>query len=290
MISGDWSSDVCSSDLDIDTTAFANLAGFPGMVDFSALITEPTKLSDLYNEVRELVDCQSWIAEDLQITVLRNLPNEPGRAYTPLNDADHILVRSGSADLNEKSRLTRCSIYWDKIVTAKDGETTSYRRQELSINGDCEAAIGYGDEVAKTIYCRWIDPNSMQEEVAQQFITSLAGRIIQRRRDALPTVEVDVDLKEEGIKTGIFITLSTDELLQPSGAPLSLEKWQVVKRDRKESAITLVLQRIGKHRIAYAAAAATPAYTSATDAQKEYGFACGSDGKMSNGDSGYYAY
>lgn len=275
----------------VDSTAFDYWRDWPGgEVNFSAIVSEPTKLDKLYFEIVDLIDCKSWVAEDLKITIRRNIPNEPGRSYHNLTDEANIIHDSASVDLNEKSRITRVLLYWDKTTLGKVDEVMEYSRIDIAVDADAESANEYNEVIEKKFFCRWLRSGYIQEETLARFIKVFIMRQVRRYRDAMPIITLDLEMKDSDIKTGDFAKISTDELLMTDGNPLDKAIFQIIKRDFKGQKINLKVLKFPSRKVALFAPSGTPAYTSATEAQKEYAFFTGADGKMSNQDDGYYFY
>jgi len=115
-------------------------------------------------------------------------------------------------------------------------------------------------------------------------------------RDAQALVSLELDTKDSEIKTGDFVQLNSDELLEPDGTPLSASTFQAVRREKKKSTIALTLQRIvSGTRICFICPNEDletppdpfPGYASASDLEKEYGFITENTGLLPNGDPGY---
>lgn len=273
----------------IDAGSFVYYREWPDRdIDFTAVVSEPKKLSDLFFEVVDLLDAKAWVAENLKITIRRNVQNAPGRSYHAISDEDDITIHSGSVDLNEKSRITRVSIYWDKVATAKDDESTSYRRLDIAVDPDAED--NYDGVIEKKVLCRWIDPISGEEGKIGRFVQNLGLRRITRQRDAQPLITAELPPKDAEVLTGDYVRLSTDELLDEDGSPITRRIFQVVKRDRKEDKFSLTLLQVARRRVCIICPAGFPDYGSATESQKEYGFITDSKGKMSDNTDGYYVW
>ncbi len=129
----------------------------------------------------------------------------------------------------------------------------------------------------------------MQEEPLMQYIKNFAMRQVWRQRDAMPIISFNVELKDSTIKTGDFIRISTDEILQSDGKPINRATFQIIKREPKENTIALKAIWVPQRRLCFIAPNDTPDYISATEAQKEYGFITDSKGEIS-GEQGYYIY
>ena len=137
---------------DVDSTTFDYWRDWPGgEVDFSAIISKPTKLVKLYFEIVDLLDCRSWVGEDLKVTIRRNIPNEPGISYHYLTDEANIAHNSASVDLNAKSRLSRVSLYWDKMAIGKDKEDADYNRIDVGVEAEAESPNDYGETIEEKI-------------------------------------------------------------------------------------------------------------------------------------------
>ncbi|MEW5745287.1 MAG: hypothetical protein AB1805_07625 [Nitrospirota bacterium] len=276
---------------DVDTAAFDYWKAWPDMdVNFSAIISEPTKADKLYFELVDLLDCKSWVAEDLKITIKRNVPNEPGRGYKTITDAANIIHGSASVDLNEKSRITRMLLYWDRTAIGKVADVNSYNRLDIGLDSDAEGDNDYNDIVEKKVFCRWLRSGYETEEIVNNFIKDLLARQVWRQRDAMPILQCSLELKDSDIKTGQFTKVSTDELLQPDGNPIDKVITQVIRREMQDRLVKVKLLQLTPRRLAYIAADDTPDYDSASDAQKEYAFITDDDGVMADRTDGYYTY
>ncbi len=267
----------------VNSAAFDYWRDYPGdEPNVSAIITEPTKLSVLFFELLDLVDCKVWVGEDLKITIARTMPSDLLREYSAITDAHGIIHGSAKFDQNEKSRLTRALIYWEKAAVGKSDEASSYGRLDVAIDADAEGPNDYDEVIEKKLFCRWLHTAGHVEEEQANFARNLMMRQVWRNRDASPIVTVDVDLKDEAIKTGGWVSLSTDEIVDKFGAPLSGHGFQVVKREKKENVVTLSLLKGASGRCLFIAPDSLLGvdWAAATDAQKMYGAICGNDGRM----------
>ena len=163
----------------VDDAAYTALKAFDvSMVDFSALISEPTKLDKLYYEIIDLIDCKSWMGEDLKITIAKNLPNYPGRVYQVFTDDENIIADSDSIDLNAASRKSRVSIYWDKTLTGKVDEASSYARLDVAVDAEGESTNMYNESLEKKVMCRWLRSDYMNEDLVIRHVANLTKRIL----------------------------------------------------------------------------------------------------------------
>lgn len=275
----------------IDAASFTYWKGWPGgEINFSAIVSEPTALDKLYFEILDLIDCKSWVGEDLKITIRRNVPNEPSRSYSTVTDQQNIVRDSCGVDLNDASRISRMSVYWDRTAVGDADEVASYGRLDIAIDADAEGVNEYNEAVEKKIMTRWIQAGLATEETLANYMENITTRRVSQRRDAMPVLALELEQKDSGIKTGAYVKVTTDEIQDKDGNDLSAQPFQVIRREQKGNKISVKLLRQPARRICFIAPAATAAYTSATAAEKEYGFICGADKKMSNGDEGYYPW
>ena len=258
-------------------------------VDLSAIISEPVKAEELYFELVDLMNCKSWVAEDLKITIRRNLPNRPGRNYITLTDTSNIIFNSPKVDLNQDSRVSRVSLYWDRTTIGKNDEPADFARLDLAVDADAECVSEYNEIAEKEIFCRWLFPENDTEENMATFTKNHPSRLVGQLRDPMPIVDLKLELKDSGIKTGDFVKLTTDELQDKNGDDLTLSPFQVVRREKKNNQILIKCLRITpkKYMIIAPAGYSGKDYDSATAAEREYGAISDDNGLMVNGDDGY---
>jgi hypothetical protein len=293
----------------VDIAAIGYWRDWPGgEVNMTAFLDTPTKLADLLLGVNQqststalsadlppdsyglvdLLDCKIWVGEDLKITIARNIANAPGRAYREISDAATVISASASVDMNEKIRVTRSVLYWDKSVSGAVDAPASYARRDIGVNGDAETE--YAASISENVYCRWLKSGIMQDEILDTFISDLLARRLFNRRDAAPIITLSTELKDSEILTGSFLSFLTDELLNPDGTPI-YTRFQVIRRDAKGSKVDLKVQRMPVRRCCFYAPEDALDYATATPAQREYGgFYNDDQGRMPNGDTGFYYY
>lgn len=278
---------------EFDSTEWAKWQAWPKTdVNFSAIIldSDPVKASDAFWEIANILDLHIWQNEAQKITVRRNMGNDPDRTYTDITDRANIISKSGSVDYNEESRKTRVVHYWNKTARGEFDKSESYDKIDSERLESDEGTNGFNDISADEIFNRWISLRFLSAADAIPYIKSTNRHRILNRGFARPLIKVSVELKDEGIKTGDSVLLSTDERLDINGNSIATNHL-VVKRDKQRNKIVLTLKELPKRRICIIAPAGTPGYSSATAAQKEYGFiASGKDGLMPNGDPGYYIW
>ena len=239
----------------MNTTAFADYRDFPGTaVDFSAIIHEPTKASDLFWELVNFTNSVVWQDEEQQISIRKLLANEPGRSYGEINDTEHIVGGSSSADLNDKSRVTRVILYWDRTTLGDEDEVSSYQTIDIAIDADAESANEYNDVIEEKLFCRWLRHGYMQDETIEEYAELLVRRRLMAKRDAQEIVTFKLELKDEGLKTGDSTKLTTDALSEIDGSDLTSQSFMVIKRDPskgKSNELEYKVKRMPKKRICF---------------------------------------
>lgn len=274
---------------DIDTATWSYWRDWPATdLNFSAVITERDRATvhDLFWEIVNILGLYVWQDENQLITIKRSIANEPNRTYTDLNDTANIIYRSGNTDYNEQSRRTRFILHWTKSTLGELNKLDSYSEVDIAVDADAEGESGYGDIKDETILCRWISKSYLQEEAAELYASGIVGRRLIAQTRANPIISVSVELKDEAIKTGDNVTLSTDEVLQVDGSSIS-ESFLVISREKSVGRVNLKLRRMPVKRICFIAPNTHPIYASATAAQREYGFISNAQGEMPNGDGPY---
>jgi len=274
----------------INSDEFDAQRDYPGgEVDFSAIISEPTKADKLFFEIVELLNCKAWVGEDLRITIRRNMPNKPERTYVEISDEENFIDGSVSVDLNQKSRISRVSLYWDRKAVEDEDKPGSYNRLDVVIDADGEGTNGYDEIAEKTIYCRWLRQGYETDEIMAAFAQNTASRLVGANKDPMPLLSFDLEIKDESINTGDYVKVSTAALQEASGEDLEDAPFQVVKRERKGNKVALKCLRLPSKRYCIIAPTAYSAksYATATAAEREYGAICTANKTMSNNDDGY---
>ena len=275
---------------DIDDTAFDTEKAFVDDPDIEAVISDPTSAKDLYFELIDLLNCKSWVSEDLKITIARILPNHPDWTLSTITDDINIIVNSASVDLHQKSLITRCAIFWDPDAAEPSGDQDGYRRLTIAIDADAEGVNEYNTIAEKKILSRWLrhgTAGSTEEEQAG-WIASLAIRNVWQSRDPMPIITLNVEMKDGSILTGNYLTLSTDEIQDADGNDLDGVSFQVVSREKIGNNYKLKCLRLTPKRVCYFAPAAAPDFDAATAAEKRsYGYFTQADGMMADLTNGY---
>ena len=275
----------------VNTTAFDGLKTYPVTdINREAVITTPTKANVLYFELVDEHDCKSWVNEDLEITIEKNIQNLPGRTFHTFTDEAGIVLDSGKVDLNDSSRISRITVYWNKSSLGKVDDSDSYNRIDQFIDADAEGVNEYNGEQEKVFYSRWLNEGLDTEENLNNYILANFSRQLFRLRDAQTKYTFKAEIKDQEVKTGDFAKITTNDMQEIDGNPVTERIFQIIRREPGDDEIDLKVIAMPKKRIAFFAPAGTPDYSSASGAEREYGFFSGADEKMPAGDQGYYFY
>jgi len=239
-----------------------------------AVICKPTKRFDLLAELLELADAYQWTNLDGQFEFARRVPNAPSRTYQYLSDASNIVLRTGRSDYREDARITRFLVYWHRFITTTDDEDTKYfARLDVGVSPDREAPEWYDKEYPEELFSRFLMSDSESpSEVHDRNVANFALRNVFRRRDTPIELQCDVELKDEGIRVGQFVRISTDEVVRIDGSPVSEQLFQCIKREYLDFQFRLTFRRLGLGNVAYVAPNSTPVFSSADSDDKVYGF------------------
>lgn len=274
----------------IDTAAYTALKAYDIYAPlFEGIISKPTEIVTLYQELVELLDCRSWIGEDLKFTIAKTLPNKPGRTYTTITDANNIHSVSDALDNNEDSRISRVMIYWDKRdPTELEDREENYQRSTLSVYRIGENSKMYGHPpIPKKIFCRWLRSTYMDETLIKRYLANLTARILRNCKNPQPLYSFECAIKDSAIKTGQFVKITSDKVVDETGAPREDAMFQIISREEDGDLIKYTAQMCREMRVGFIAPDATPSYLSASQAEREYGFITDIHGQMSNFDLGY---
>lgn len=256
----DWVSWEFATDVDWadtyewSTSAFDYYSQFPHTdITFSAIIVEPTKVSDLIKELTDLLYVKIFQNEAQKITVTKALQNEPGRLYSTITDDENILLGSGSVDFNEESRVTRVVVYWAHNVLGDLEDPKEYNAIDIAVDVDAEGVNEYNDEITDKLFCRWVRRGYLTDEAVDSYMEMLVCRRLFLKRDASAIIDYTVELKDEGIKTGQNIKLTTDEQQNTDGTSLTAVPCMVIKREPGGNKVKHRAIRLPDRRLCYIA-------------------------------------
>jgi hypothetical protein len=266
----------------INATAFVTERDLiPIEPSFEGLIVEPTRLDRLYFEIAGHVGARSWQDENQQITIKRDLPNQPGRVYSTVSEEANIIEETQSLNLNADSRISRTSMYWEYNHIDDFDDPVAYNRINIVIDVDAESTQEYDQVSEERIFSRWIRLGNDASSAVERYANNVPARLLSRNRDPRELLSMTLELKDSTIATGENVKVTTQKIVDIFGNGLEKERFMVVKRDKIENDLDIITQRHRQKPMGWiSAATASTDYGTASDAQKEYGFIASSTSQL----------
>ncbi len=258
---------------------------------FTALITEPTGVKDLLQELTEHTILLWWDdrAQLIQFDVLR-----PSAfiAIPTFDDQANIAADSFVSSRSSKERISRVLTYYGQRDPTQDLETRiNFQQVNVRADLDAETVEEYGSSRILEIFSRWLS-------VADAAIADEIGqRMLLEYRNTKIAVQFVLDPKDDEQYTGDFVKIRTRYVQDLDGNPAT-QQYRIVEVQElltnagaryKYLAIQTQLNgRVG----VYAPDEEPPAtpypdYVAASEAQRLRAFWADDMGNMSNGDIGY---
>lgn len=278
-------SGITNADIDIAGFALVRDQWFTG-VTFRGILWEPTKIKTLLKELREQTGCYLYQGEDNLIHIGIISPITPGKTYTQITDEANIIYESRSFGDHEEKLITRAAIYYDINPQTKGNDTLDYRLATVVIDANAESAKEYNEvKPHSPILSRW-----MRSYLgANDYSRTIAARLVRRLRDGQRTIAMRLERKDEAVRVGDVVEITTSAISGVDGAPSTMRALVIKKETTRGGTfrISAVDTKLDG-RYAWIAPTGTPDYTSATSAQRDNAYICDSiSGLMSNGDSPY---
>lgn len=189
------------------SSAYLDLAGWATEVDtyanayrLTALITEPTAVSELVSEIQTQALVYVWWNErdaKVKLKVIRGIDAEPDL----LTDAGNII--GGSFALKEKprERISQVTIYYQQSdYVGSPEDQASYLSAYILKDAESETAELYGEPSIRTIYARWLRTAALAQ--------STATRIIRRYVDTPSQCTFAMDAKDRAYWVGDTMQIS----------------------------------------------------------------------------------
>lgn len=166
--------------------------------DFTAYITDPTKIDDLVGEVCLQSLSNIWWDERNQLIVLRAVKPEPSPYL--LTDDDAIVAGSFSIREKPEERASQTHVYYlQRSPIPSVTEKTNYSRVAVYI--DVQKQVEYGGEPQiRELFCRFIP--------SQAIANALALTYLNRFSDVRREIAFDLSAKDAAnIWTGSVVTI-----------------------------------------------------------------------------------
>ena len=214
----------------IDEDAYGDYATAYDSIKMSIKpITKSTKLSNIYFDLMNVIDCKSWQNEVGQITIL-NTADTP--VIADQLDDDNIIYNSCASSYNEKDRYTRISLAWFRTNLLEDLKNTdTYKRITISASADTEGPNDMNAEVLLQTYTSFINEDCDEETVLATYVDALLLAKLTRIIKHKQIFECELELKDSGLKVGDYVGLTTNEFQNTDGSGFTEVTFQITYKD-----------------------------------------------------------
>lgn len=269
---------------DIDTNQFTTEeSAWLTAFTFTGIVSEPTKASELLEEIQEQTMSNIWWSEEEQKIKFKVIA--PGNSQSSVL-TDNANILDIKINNNEKSRISRLVIYYGRDVVTEDlDEPSAYANALIDWDNDAEGSDQYGEKATKTIYSRWIPAGS-------QVPTTLASRYRRSFRDPPREIIVTLDLKDYAKKTGDFADIETSFIQGIDGSELRRTYLIKKKRQRRVNQFEYtMLDTAWSKKYGNIAPDGQPDWDSASASEQEYVYICDdNEGLGSSDDDAFYIF
>lgn len=264
------------------------IAGFK----LTRLICDPEGVNDILSElIKQTSTFAIWWDDEENLVKYRvNRPADVSEVVAALNDNEHIIQNTARC-FDETNRLIN-EVYvtlGQKDPTKKIDEIGNYKEGFVTINTDSQSELEANIRKSTTIYGRW-HPTSNRAEML-----GVVDRMLLNRSYVPIRIEFELDRKDDSIKTGDFVDLTTAFIPDAFGQ-LKTTRVRVLKSRNGEDFVKITAredawasERVGTFaRIAPDTFASGYDYADATTQEKSYYiFIADNDGLLNNSDNGY---
>ena len=178
--------------------------------DITTLITEPTGINQLVNELAEQFFFQVWWNEIDQEILLKAIVPPVVASIPTWTDEAGLIADKTRIGRDDNQRLTRVLIYYNARTPIDVTEPEDYESAYIIIDADAESADEYNDQRLQVIFGRFIDSESLAVQTG--------GRLLNRFRNTLQNAVVQVDAKDADIWTGDIAVIDSIRLQGHAGA------------------------------------------------------------------------
>ena len=226
----------------LDTTGWQDVIDF-GLqgYTFTALITEPTAVKDLLDEITEHT-LLIWWDERTQKVKMDSIIRR-ANDYGPFDDDSHLIAGSVSVARDDKSRVSQFWMHYGlRNPTLEMDETKNYAVVKVSADLDAETVNEYNQSKIKKVFSRWLtlDNKAVASEIANRYVNDY--------RDTKHLITATMDPKDDDAWTGDKVSITTRQVQDRFGASVerSYRALQVKEKFQKGAPVyEYVFQSIG---------------------------------------------
>jgi len=257
----------------LDTTNWASIidGGFQSY-QFSTLITEPTGVNDLLDELTEH-NILIWWDERAQLVKMNTtLPGDS--VALEVDDSDDIVSQSVSVARDDKNRVSQVwVIFGHRLPVLNRDKYETYTTVKRGANLELEGTNAYDQRRVKKIWSRWM-PHTLAAVASE-----VSNRYLNYYKVTKKMLSVTLDAKDDNLWTGDIVTVSTKQLQGTNGGSPALQ-YRVLQVSEKGTKYVYTLQSTEQDDIKLANIGPNTLndYSSESDANKEaYAFIASDD-------------
>ena len=185
----------------------------------STIISEPTGVADILNEIMEQVLMYIWWDERDQEIKLRAIRPLIGDA-PQLSDDNNIIQNTVSISTDPKNRVSQVWVYWGQRNKAEDlDKEANYQRLRIRADLEAEAPEQYGESRIRKIFARWIQNDAQA--------INLSARLLGASYQNPKILKLRLDAKDREIWTADVVDVLHRNIVNFNGEQ-ELERYQIL--------------------------------------------------------------
>lgn len=177
--------------------------------DLTTLISEPTGVDDLLQELMSQVLFYIWWDERDQLIKFRVI--KPYIQSAPLlTDNSNLIENSITFSTNAKNRISQVWLYYHQKNVAEDlDKEANYQRVEVNADLQAESDDFYGESVIRKVFARWI--------VGENQAYNTATRLLNSNKDNPKYLKFRLDAKDRSIWTADVVDIENRNMVDFNG-------------------------------------------------------------------------
>jgi hypothetical protein len=194
---------------------------------FRRSITEPEKIDDLLQEIREVTMLSLWVNESQQVTGKVFAPARPSETLTELDEDNELIAGSIKVDDNdEDSRVTRALVAYSLAADGDPEKIGDYQEVIVRVDTNVESDGYYGEKKLKTFLSQWVRASDTAT------VGKLLKHYLSRFRNGARLVSFALERKNDSVKVGDFVKITTEKVQNAHGTAVSGRVMQVLSKKR----------------------------------------------------------
>jgi hypothetical protein len=178
---------------------------------FTTLITEPTGVKDLLDELSEHSILMWWDerTQDIKMDSILNRSKD----YGPFNDSQNIIADSVAVARDDAGRTSQVWLaFGHRNPVLEMDQLNNYTTIKISADLDLELSTAYGIKKVRTIYSRWL-PTELGAVASE-----IANRLLNYYKVTKKVITMALDPKDDNAWTGALIGVATRQRQDATGA------------------------------------------------------------------------